>query len=535
MRKKLLITATAMLGIFGTIFALFPSCVLARTVATNGVNSGFFAQFDAKIMNAKLEIKNEKKTTVGADESTDKDTVAENLRKEIIAQLTGLQWEVFSFTAGSGHDRENFMISVLEQLDLSIVEKNDDQIGIAILKALNSFARSKYTKTRDDDREKIHTALGKSMALGEKLNTLMSSHPDDTKGLTKDEKKDIANLALDAVFDNSAESNLAFDAFVKNIKEFGQKIIALVPTVDLKTPLKMGTILGALANHNSGIVVVSQRGNDPIAETLMKRELRASQILNAITSVTLKKGIFFSFAKSPVVDAKEVNRASSIFSSAAYATDLKTVSEAPSVIGSKFRHLVEDRIKRNKKILAERNLADMTDRKVYHQALAGGIGATTGYLHNFGSCAASLSGSADYHWGTLSFIEDKSGVAPTVREKNKLGFGLQADLGIHGIVNQVTTLGVLLGIRAQRLHVGNINAITLSTNSENSYTSHWMINPVVSVQARLFFTDSMYGAWTIGYMIPLSEKKFDTKNTSNPKAKMRFQGLTGGFSLGIAY
>jgi len=41
---------------------------------------------------------------------------------------------------------------------------------------------------------------------------------------------------------------------------------------------------------------------------------------------------------------------------------------------------------------------------------------------------------------------------------------------------------------------------------------------------------------TVGYVIPMSEKAYDLENTNVDKdAKVRFQGLTGSFSVGMVF
>jgi hypothetical protein len=63
-----------------------------------------------------------------------------------------------------------------------------------------------------------------------------------------------------------------------------------------------------------------------------------------------------------------------------------------------------------------------------------------------------------------------------------------------------------------------------------------MINPVVSMQARTFFTDTVYGALSVGYIIPIEKDyKLENTNITNKDAKIRFQGLTGAFSVGMMF
>ena len=109
MRKSLLMTSA--LGL------MMPTLAMANAAAGSSAaacGSGFFAQIDAKIMNAKLEIKNEKsnKSEVPANEETDVDKIIAMAAADTIAQVKKAEIEPL-FNYGTEVTKSQFVTDLL--------------------------------------------------------------------------------------------------------------------------------------------------------------------------------------------------------------------------------------------------------------------------------------------------------------------------------------------------------------------------------------------------------------------------------------
>jgi len=498
MRKSLLITSA-----LGLVATALPTLAMANAAAAGSSSavcgSGFFAQFDAKIMNAKLEIKNEKgnKSTVPENEEEDANKIIEVAANDLLAQIVDADIDTL-FQYADGVDAANKLHFITDLLDLASVEnlRKDvaKEIGRVVPLSLNGRGADGAVPLN------VGTSAEKAAALR------------------------VVGRALIAPTVTDLEAAVVFDKVVGDITKL---LNAINPTI------KKGTLGDAIVSAS-----LVQIRNDREAEIAI-----ASDILDDAK-------LFRSFYKK----AKGgklllVNTAAAAQVNAGYITALKDAikTDAPAkvdivkgspIISQYARTSAEDNAKLNAQY-KELKTFDRIDQRVHHHALAGGVGATVGWWQNLGGFALSISGSGDYLWGTFRTVDDAAGSTVKAEDKRRLGFGFQGDIGAHYIVSPSTTLGILIGLRGQQLNFGRINtAANQTANSKDSkgdYASKWMINPVVSAQMRTFFTDNVYGALSVGYVIPM-EKDYKLENTKIDKeAKIRFQGLTGAFSVGMMF
>lgn len=487
MRKSLLITSA-----LGLISAL-PTFAMANAAAGSSAaacGSGFFAQFDAKIMNAKLEIKNEKgnKSTVEAPlPDTDEGVGAEikgNLGKALAtSELVG----IFDFDVGANNAEKGAIFTALSGYSLTDTGKESaDQLGIRIDA---SIAALKTAGT---------IAGGTTISADQRKNLIES-----------------VTVLRDLGVNGKLAPVTALGGVPAALKAAGENIVF----VDRD-------IVGGTAEDAAAVVAkltptfITDGGKDFSVFS------KVYVVSNELTGAPLKTADFQKAAKTLVEDKVR----------------FKDLLDALAKTSATFRGLVdtkkEDNLKFNAQ-LKERKKLEILDRRVHHHALAGGIGATAGWWQNMGGFALSISGTGDYHWGRFKVADDASGSTVDAKDKRKLGFGFQGDVGAHYVVSPSTTLGVLVGIRGQQLQFGRTDKTATTTNNKDSkgdYASKWMWNPVVSAQARTFFTDTVYGALTVGYIIPMSERDYKLENTQIDKdAKVRLQGLTGAFSVGMMF
>lgn len=486
MRKSLLITSA-----LGLVSAL-PTFAMANAAAAGSSSaacaSGFFAQIDAKIMNAKLEIKNEKgKSTVPADEETNADKLVDAAVADVISQLKNASFEVL-FDYGTEANKGTFLEELLVRTNLADLRgKSPADVAKEISRAINA------------GRPVVTDA--------EKKAALRQAGTEVVDGALAD--ADAAKIFDRVVADVTTLAN-SVDPVVKT----GTLNDALLRTYTF-APREPGQAAAVVAdalvvNMDNGYYRPNMGGKIYVANAGGAGEVNAAYLTDLRTAVNTRLDLPGTL------------------------TDLKA---AQSILEF-AKTAVEKNVKLNEQYKALKAY-DVTDRRVHHHALAGGVGATAGWWQNMGGFAVSISGTGDYLWGTFRTMDDASGSSMQAQDKRKLGFGFQGDLGLHYVVSPSTTLGVLVGFRGQQLNIGRTDktATTTSKDSKGDYASKWMWNPVVSAQARTFFTDTVYGALTVGYVIPMSERDFKLENTNiaNKDAKVRFQGLTGAFSVGMMF
>ena len=508
MRKSLLMTSA--LGLM----TLLPAFAMANAAAGSSAaacGSGFFAQIDAKIMNAKLEIKNENKkpSAVADNKETDADKIAAAAAEDVISQLKKAGIEVlFDYGGGAGTNKFALLRVLFDDVNGvqlgAIRGKTPAEIATEISRVISGIA------VGGPGIPPVGTAPEKKIALtllGRELLTAAATDPEAAK---------------------------AFDSLVSDIKTLADSVDPVIKTGVLNVALKQ-------------TYTFSGRGPAAAAAAVAQSLVGIS---GAIPNGTMANGYYRPNMGGKIYVA---NFGTTGDLNAAYLKDLRTAIDAQLDV----KAVVSDELKKSVSILefakisADKNVEvnagyekerelqkklDNTDRRVHHHALAGGVGATVGWWQNLGGFALSISGSGDYHWGTFRTVDDASGTSSNNSNKRRLGFGFQGDLGAHYVVSPSTTLGLLIGVRGQQLNFGLLSK-TGNTDSKGDYASKWMINPVVSVQARTFFTDNVYGALTLGYIIPAGEKDYKLKNTNvpNEEAKIRLQGLTGAFSIGMAF
>lgn len=505
MRKSLLMTSA--LGLTALVMPTLAMAGAAVGSSPAACGSGFFAQFDAKIMSAKLEIKNEKKNTpVEADASVSEDAVRQELVNSDLKKFAELGWKV-RFNYGTGATRNEFLVAVLSNITIgSIAGKTDSNIAVAIsgvVQPLNPIANP----ANPTDSE-----LAALLKVGGRVFTDALNNDADAAADFRKLAKDLRELANDARKYGEADATTLNDA------------------------------MNHMANNNilSRVVVRNtQTIDDAVGVAFL------ANVLHLVWPDLIKAPVVLVIGNR--VDVAAINDENAQQSIAKYLSDSVYRNSVLAAIktdgdyAGRVAQQIENNIALNTRLAKMRAFPDLTDRRVYNQALAGGVGATVGWWQNLGGFALSISGSGDYHWGTFRMMDDAAGSPMKAEDKRKLGFGVQGNLGLHYVVSPSTTLGVLVGLRGQQLNFGrsttNANAnTTSSTNSTGDYVAKWMINPVVSAQARTFFTDNVYGALTVGYIIPMSEKDYALDNTNIDKdAKIRFQGLTGGFSIGMTF
>jgi len=492
MRKSLLITSA-----LGLVSAL-PTFAMANAAAAGSSSaacaSGFFAQIDAKIMNAKLEIKNEKKNVlVEENASTKEEDIITSLKDRFIndlgnANLVG----VFDFDVGA-----------------TTAEKQ------ALLRAIFGYT---LNDTGTETRVQLRARLDATITALNGAGVTAAAITNDIREKLVDSIIVLRNLGTDAKMDNTTTLGVVIPTRAMKLGDVefinrGANSIAGVVTA--LTPNEITS-----ASRTIGGAPVNVPGED-------FRGIKKIYVLGTDnTGTTLDETALTQAFQTAVKDPA--------FSTALNATIATSVP---------FANLVKEeqnsRDKINAQLNVRRTLADLTDRRIHHHALAGGVGATAGWWQNMGGFAISISGTGDYLWGTFRTMDDASGSSVKAQDKRKLGFGFQGDLGLHYVVSPSTTLGILVGFRGQQLNIGRTDktATTSSKDSTGDYASKWMWNPVVSAQARTFFTDTVYGALTVGYVIPISERDYKLENTNivNKDAKVRFQGLTGAFSVGMMF
>jgi|GEM_PF-6891391 len=470
MRKSLLITSA--LGFA----AVLPTLAVAGSVAGSSSAaccSGFFAQIDAKIMNAKLQIKNEKKFSIAADQDVSDDGIAKEIK------------------ASRLNDLQNVEVKTL--LDLDIGAGTPDKA--AVLTEIGA-----YTLAEIADDAKIDAKVAGRVG---------------------------AVAALRAAWGNGAQK-AAIIQYFQEIRRLGNEagLAGNVTAGDVipQRQIKLGDVRGVTRVNGETIpAVVAKFDSNEITDT--DKDYRSIKTIYVVGTENAGAGLDVAGLKTAVYAAfKGVPFVNAFNASADGSVAFK------QLIGS----LKNGRIQTNAELQKQRDV-DLTDRFVHHHALAGGAGATVGWWQSLGGFALSLSGSGDYHWGTFRTMDDKSGETVKAADKKRLGFGFQGDAGVHYVVSPSTTLGVLVGVRGQQLQFGRTTTAT-KADSKDDYASKWVINPTVSAQARTFFTDNVYGALTVGYVIPMSEKEFGLEDTNVDKdAKIRFQGLTGAFSVGMVF
>lgn len=512
MRKSLLITSA-----LGLISAL-PTFAMANAAAGSSAaacGSGFFAQFDAKILNAKLDIKNEKKTKIEDNQKTDDDSIAADIKSKFLAGLSNVEFVgLFDFDIGAGADKARVLgfKAPGAAIGIGAADVNADSLAALTMADLKGAADDAALKLLVD---------GKLAALNAAAAFVAAPTTDQIKSIVGD-LKTLKNLGVssglgDGVLVNNILNERAdsFGDIEFNSRIFGQDAVTVAQkfTVDAIT----GAVGTAKANYfgkvNNFYFVTTVNAGPALSEGDVK-----AAFSDVLTGKVTPAG---------AVGGKK------------FAERLDDLAKASPAFSNLINSEKDERTKFNDALEQNRKAGyDVTDRRVHHHALAGGVGATAGWWQNMGGFAVSISGTGDYHWGTFRTVDDAAGTTVEAKNKRKLGFGFQGDVGVHYVVSPSTTLGVLVGLRGQQLQFGRTDktVTTTSKDSKGDYASKWMWNPVVSAQARTFFTDTVYGALTVGYVIPMSERDYKLENTKIDKdAKVRFQGLTGAFSVGMMF
>ena len=467
MRKSLLITSA--LGFAAVLPALAMAGSAAGSTAA-ACGSGFFAQFDAKVLNAKLQLKNATKSSIAADQDATDDGIAKEITTSFLNNL------------------EN--VEVKSVLDLDIGGGNPDKVAVT-----NSIVTYTLAEIADD------TKLNAKLAADRTAEVVAALLVPAEKAAIVAYLKEVSRLGQEAGLDSATTAGNVIPQ--RQLKLGDVRFVA-------RAALDIAGVVGALDVDNI---------------TTGDKDYRGIKTIYVIGTENAGAPLDLNVLKT---DAKTA------FKDAAFVDGFNDGAKASPA----FKQLVESikagRLQTIAELKKQRD-ADLTDRLVHHHALAGGVGATVGWWQNLGGFALSLSGSGDYHWGTFRTVDDKSGDTVKAADKRRLGFGFQGDVGAHYVVSPSTTLGVLVGLRGQQLQFGRTDT-TSNTDSKDDYASKWVLNPAVSVQARTFFTDNVYGALTVGYVIPMSEKDYGLENTNIDKdAKIRFQGLTGAFSVGMVF
>lgn len=523
MRKSLLMTSA--LGL------IIPTLAMAgaAAVGSSGVacHSGFFAQLDAKIMNAKLTIKNEKKKT------------PENSEKEadVEANLIAAQEAALA--------KMDILFEGLPAAQITKLRADIANGGLNITALLNANDEIAFQKVLLKALV-INAGLGAAVAAGVAAGTAADNNAIDTAAdlpaLERLATTAAGGAGGAALVANPGAAGLALDVWKKVVTDAKRLVKAIeADAAELQrikglgaAPAHLNTITIAGANNFAFKTLISTHTATGGAITFNNRNYNVADFDNIFVIASTQIG---SAGAATFAAAKEI-----FLNGAAGAADPK-IARATELKGVGW---FADSVKKRKELIADKNAAIAKDnvnfdRRVHHHALAGGVGGTVGWWQNLGGFALSISGGADYLWGTFRTVDDASGSTVKAEDKKKLGFGLQGDVGVHYVVSPSTTLGVLIGLRGQQLNFGRkdkgtATTTTSSKDSKGDYASKWMINPVVSLQARTFFTDAVYGALTVGYVIPLSDKDFKLDNTKIDKdAKINFQGLTGAFSVGMMF
>jgi len=491
MRKSLLITSA-----LGLVATALPTLAMAGAAGSSAVcGSGFFAQFDAKVMNAKLEIKNENgsKSTVPADEKTDMDEIVAAAAADLIDLLKNGPFEVL-FDCGTGENTEVFLRRLFGDRGLRI----EDIRGKSPADVAKAISRIFRLGVQTDAEKRIL--------------------------LTGEGEEFIADDMSDA------DAAKVFDRIVADLMTLARQA----------TPVYTRGLLNEIFAQTYNVVARDAR--DDVGN--VTRRLLNDMDKGFYNSKMDRKIYVLNLGRAGEVDQKykddlrkEINKELDAKNEKGDLIILNQIKESFGVL--LFAETAMHKNAALNESYAQTRALEVLDRRVHNHALAGGIGATVGWWQNLGGFALSISGSGDYLWGNFKVVEDKSGSTTNAADKRKLGFGFQGDVGAHYVVSPSTTLGILVGIRGQQLNFGKKPAtlgVTPATNSKGDYASKWMINPVVTLQARTFFTDTVYGALSVGYVIPMSEKDFKVENTNVDKdAKVRFQGLTGAFSVGMTF
>ena len=496
MRKSLLITSA--LGFA----AVLPTLAMAGSAAGSSAaacGSGFFAQFDAKVLNAKLQIKNKdgSKSAVEADALTSDDDVRKALVDGDLDAISGASWKVL-FNYAKGATRGEFLADLLADNDINVGNfsgKTYAQMAETIRAAVGAAAAIFGDPNNPQDAE-VGALL---MGFNAHDFSAAADAPDDFKKLVADLQTLAADLKKNGKGDN----------------------------VNLRTGLEELTVSGKIAK-------IEVANGETIAAAARRTLLNDATVLTKAAAASTYVVVLGNVDGSTFNDAASQQAVKTRLADAAYRTDVLNDTKVRPIYNQIVAQKIADNQKLNSLLKSARDL-EVLDRGVHHNALAGGVGATVGWWQNLGGFALSLSGSGDYHWGTFRTVDDKSGETVKAADKRRLGFGFQGDVGAHYVVSPSTTLGVLVGLRGQQLQFGRTDT-TSNTDSKDDYASKWVLNPAVSVQARTFFTDNVYGALTVGYIIPMSEKDYNLENTNIDKdAKIRFQGLTGAFSVGMVF
>jgi hypothetical protein len=540
MRKSLLITSA-----LGLVSAL-PTFAMANAAAGSSAaacGSGFFAQFDAKILNAKLEIKNEKK--VEAKDTTDAEAAV--IEEQEAAYKDKMQLIFSGLSAEqSAKLRATKALGGLNMLAVANAIDNDDDIALqkALLLAVvpNAGLDVAVPNAAADAQGNQENEVAGTVADNNAINA--ANNQAEINRLVQGGSSLLANgnLALDApngpIAGGAGLTLEVWKQIVKDAKDLAASF-DLASIRNAAVPIALGAFMrNALTPTGADVNLIGPKAvinvNAPgtsisFGNATSKRDLSALDKLFVFASaegqVTYNDKATFnveqlSFLNTPAL--KEARVAALKANSGWFATAVKNKADVIKTANDAINKLNEN-----------------LDRRVHHHALAGGVGATAGWWQNMGSFAVSISGSGDYHWGTFRTVDDAASAIVEAKNKRKLGFGFQGDLGVHYVVSPSTTLGVLVGFRGQQLQIGRDKTATTPTSSKDSkgdYASKWMWNPTVSAQARTFFTDSVYGALTVGYIIPI-ERDYKLENTPsiNKDAKVRLQGLTGAFSVGMMF
>ncbi|MEK7654757.1 MAG: hypothetical protein AAB323_00680 [Pseudomonadota bacterium] len=504
MRKSLLVTSA--LGL------MMPTLAMANAAGSSSAacGSGFFAQFDAKIMNAKLEIKNEIKNASNQGGGKQSEGLSE-------AGLIAAEEEALA-------DKIKIIFGELSEEHRSLLIRRLD---------LQAFLNA---ETVEERQIYLYAAVR-----GKWFNDLKSSVFNNV-GLTNEQIKAIteqqirqalssAATPLGTVADGNpltASGNiLSEEAFYKTFEDLELVRAAIVKDKDAfkgKENISLKDVMGRMF-ANKILISSPENGEDWKGiefKNLADQDIRSFDSIFVVSSYELNAGNFELEKKKFLTDQGKKDQRAQAWKNAAWFKDAMAAKTAAIVSGDAT------------------SSTSMKDRSIHHHALAGGVGATVGWWQNLGGFALSISGSGDYLWGTFRVVDDAAGVSVKAEDKRKLGFGFQGDVGVHYVVSPSTTLGILLGLRGQQLNIGRTDktkpATTTNKDSKGDYASKWMINPVVTLQARTFFTDTVYGALSVGYVIPMSERDYKLENTNIDKdAKVRFQGLTGAFSVGMMF
>ena len=175
-----------------------------------------------------------------------------------------------------------------------------------------------------------------------------------------------------------------------------------------------------------------------------------------------------------------------------------------------------------------------TDKDMRHSAVMFGAGLHAGYYHSLGQFA--LSGKIHGDWMFGKF-ERKDG------DDNHLSWGAGVEAGVHWVVSQSATLGVIGGVRFGEFHAAKVSGATPpagSTDSDKSSDDAKKIiwNPYVGLEARTWVTQNVSAFVDVKYWFGI-DQKLDKEEFGKTKSKfkkddeIKIDGLVA--SVGFSY